>query len=64
MIRSLKGHGNEADFLGFLQKLVPHRSLTLPFDSAVGFKFADMSRQDADSGSRQLVESKSRHLNV
>jgi hypothetical protein len=28
---SLKGHGNEEDFLGFLQKLVPHRSLTLPF---------------------------------
>ncbi len=27
----LKGHGNEADFLGFLQKLGPHRSLTLPF---------------------------------
>jgi hypothetical protein len=27
----LKGHGNEADFLGFLQKSVPHRSLTLPF---------------------------------
>jgi hypothetical protein len=27
----LKGHDNEADFLGFLQKLVPHRSLTLPF---------------------------------
>jgi hypothetical protein len=26
----LKGHGNEADFLGFLQKLVPPRSLTLP----------------------------------
>ncbi len=26
----LKGHGNEADFLGFLQKLVPHRSLTQP----------------------------------
>ncbi len=25
----LKGHGNEADFQGFLQKLVPHRSLTL-----------------------------------
>jgi hypothetical protein len=23
---------NEADFLGFLQKLVPHRSLTLPFE--------------------------------
>jgi hypothetical protein len=29
---SLKGHGNEADFLGFLQKLGPHRSLTLPFE--------------------------------
>jgi hypothetical protein len=28
----LKGHGNKADFLGFLQKLVPHRSLTLPFE--------------------------------
>jgi hypothetical protein len=28
---ALKGHGNEADFLGFLQKLVPHRFLTLPF---------------------------------
>jgi hypothetical protein len=27
----LKGHGNEADFLGFLQKSVPHESLTLPF---------------------------------
>ena len=31
-IQTLKGHGNEADFLGFLQKLVPHRSLTLPFE--------------------------------
>jgi len=30
-ICDLKGHGNEADFLGFLQKLGPHRSLTLPF---------------------------------
>ncbi len=28
----LKGHGNEADFLGSLQKLVPHRYLTLPFE--------------------------------
>ncbi len=28
----LKGHGNKADFVGFLQKLVPHRSLTLPFE--------------------------------
>jgi len=32
IVKSLKGHGNEADFLGFLQKLVPHRSLTLPFE--------------------------------
>ncbi len=29
---SLKGHGNEADFLGFLHKLVPHESLTLLFE--------------------------------
>ncbi len=29
---NLNGHGNEADFLGFLQKLDPHRSLTLPFE--------------------------------
>jgi hypothetical protein len=28
----LKGHGNEADILGFLQKLVPHISHTLPFE--------------------------------
>jgi hypothetical protein len=27
----LKGHGNEADFLGFLHKLDPHRFLTLSF---------------------------------
>jgi hypothetical protein len=32
LMHALKGHGNEADFLGFLQKLVPHRSLTLPFE--------------------------------
>jgi hypothetical protein len=29
---ALKGHGNESDFLGFLQILGPHRSLTLPFE--------------------------------
>jgi hypothetical protein len=29
---SLKGHGNEADFLGFLHKLFWHRSLTLHFE--------------------------------
>ncbi len=27
----LKGHGNEADFLGVLQNFFPHESLTLPF---------------------------------
>jgi hypothetical protein len=29
---SLKGHGNEADFLRFLHKSVRHRSLTLHFE--------------------------------
>ncbi len=56
---SLKGHGNEADFLGFLQKLVPHRSLILPFEP---FRFwlrirGDIRNQKTtprlgDSGSR------------
>ncbi len=31
-VDTLKGHGNEADFLGFMQKLASHRSLTLPFE--------------------------------
>ncbi len=31
-LSNLNGRGNEADFLWFLQKLVPHRSLTLPFE--------------------------------
>jgi hypothetical protein len=30
--RQLKGHGNEADFLGFLHKLVRHRSFTVHFE--------------------------------
>ena len=30
--QSLKGHGNEVDFLGFLHKSVRHRSLTLHFE--------------------------------
>ncbi len=39
----LKGHGNEADFLGFLQKLVPHESLTIPSScSDFGFEFAEI----------------------
>jgi hypothetical protein len=40
---SLKGHGNEADFLGFLQKLGPHRSLTQPFEP---FRFWLRIRRD------------------
>jgi hypothetical protein len=31
MRKYLKGLGNEADFLGLLQKLVPHESLPLLF---------------------------------
>jgi hypothetical protein len=57
---SLKGHGNEADFLGFLQKSVQHRFLTLNFEP---FRFGLRIRGDipnrkttprlAESGSRQ-----------
>ncbi len=39
----LKGHGNETDFLGFLQKLIPHESLTLPFEP---FRFWLQIRRD------------------
>ena len=42
----VKGHGNEADFLGFLQKLVPHESLTLPFGPP--------TLRIVDTGSRRL----------
>ncbi len=41
MQKVLKGHGSEADFLGFLRKLVPHRSLALPF-VAFGFEFTEI----------------------
>jgi hypothetical protein len=60
----LKGHGNEADFLGFLQKLGPHRSLTVPFEP---FRFWLRIRGDirnrkttprlGESGSRWLSNS-------
>ncbi len=60
----LKGHGNEADFLEFLQKLVPHRSLTLPYQP---FRFWLRNRGDirnrkttsrlGDSASRRLSDS-------
>ena len=40
---NLKGHGNEADFLGFLHKSVWHRSLTLHFEpSDFGFEFSEI----------------------
>jgi hypothetical protein len=62
--RILKGHGNEADFLGFLQKLGPHKSLTLPFER---FRFWLRIREDirnrkttprlTESGSRRLSDS-------
>ena len=58
--KTLKGHGNEADFLGFLQKSVRHRFLTLDFEP---FRFGLRIRGDirnrkttprlAESGSRQ-----------
>jgi hypothetical protein len=56
----LKGHGNEADFLGFLQKSVRRRFLTLHFEP---FQFGlrilgDIRNRKttprlAESGSRQ-----------
>ena len=64
---ALKGHGNESDFLGFLQILGPHRSLTLPFEP---FRFWLRIRGDSrnrkttprlsKSGSRRLSDSVSR----
>ncbi len=58
---ALKGHGNEADFLGFLQKLVPHRSLTLPFEP---FQFWPRIRGDIHNqeSTPPLGESASRRL--
>ncbi len=51
----LKGHGNEADFLGFLQKLVSHRSLTLTSScSDFGFEFAEIFVIENDSPTQRL----------
>ncbi len=60
---SLKGHGNEADFLGLLQKLGPHRSLTVPFEP---FRFWLQIRGDIRNWKTtpRLSESGSRLLNV
>ncbi len=59
---SLKGHGNEADFLGFLQKLVPHYLLSR---SGFGFKFAEIfiiEKRLPNSASRWLTHSASRRV--
>ncbi len=66
----LKGHGNEADFLGFLQKLGPQRSLTLPLEP---FRFWLRIRGDirngkttprlGESATLRLGESGSRYSN-
>jgi hypothetical protein len=57
-LKNLKGHGNEADFLGFLHKSVRHRSLTVyttfPI-SDFSFEFAEIfviERRLPDSPSR------------
>jgi hypothetical protein len=39
IVNLLKGHGNEADFLGVLHKPVRHRSLTLYVSSLSDFCF-------------------------
>ncbi len=59
--RILKEHGNETDFLGFLQKLVPHRSLTLPFEP---FRFWLWIRRDIRNWktTTRLTESESQRL--
>ena len=58
---AFKGHGNEADFLGFSQKLGPHRSLTLLLSrSAFGFEFAEIfiiEKRLPDSASRRVGDS-------
>jgi hypothetical protein len=66
----LKGHGNEADFLGFLQKSVPHKSLTLPFGPfQIWLRiWGDIRNRKttslrlAELGSRQLPDSASRRV--
>jgi hypothetical protein len=57
---SLMGHGNEADFLGFLQKLVGHESLRLPFEPfrlllriCGGIRNRKTTPRLAESGSRK-----------
>ncbi len=56
---TLKGHGNEADFLDVLQKLVPLRSLTLHFET---FRFwlwirGDIHNHKNDSPTQRVEKS-------
>jgi hypothetical protein len=53
-IHHLKGHDNEADFLGFLHKWVRHRYLTLHFEPfRCDFEFAEIfEKRLPDSPSR------------
>jgi hypothetical protein len=59
----LKVHGREEDLLGFLQKLVPHRSLHyLSSRSDFGLKFAEIfiiEKQLPNLTSRRLSDSAS-----
>jgi hypothetical protein len=54
---ALKGHGNEADFLGVLQKSFPHESLTLHFEL---FQFSLRIRGDICNREKRLLDSLSR----
>ncbi len=56
----LKGYSNEADFLGFLHKLDPHRSLTLTFEP---FWFCLQIRGDIHNQKR-LPDSLSRGVSM
>jgi hypothetical protein len=49
----LKGHGDEADFLGLLDKSVPHESLTLPFgESGSRFSITNISANSKPKSER------------
>ncbi len=50
----LKGHGNEADFLGFLQKSARHRFLTLHFELRIR---GDIRNRKCESATLRLAES-------
>ncbi len=57
----LKRHGNEAGFLGFLKKLVPHRSLTIPFE-LFRLWLQIRNRRLSESASRGVADSLTRRV--